>query len=372
MIWFLRLPVDVCDITDVRCLSSLTSHSATLIDNIFTNYLDHHYRTAGLLLADISDHLPIFSICSDDISSLRPKENIFVRNKNEANTLNFLQQLKSTDWSQIPGYHDPKICNDRFLSKFSQIYNTCFPLKKLKRKNQLRKPWLSKGLLKRKNKLYKQYLSDTFSQKKTLYKEYRNKLIHSLRIAKRLYYEKKLNESKTNMRATWRLLNELICKIKSKQKSNQSFKADDLEITDPEVIANKFCQYFSNIGPNLAKGIRTSISHKHFLSGTFNQSIFLNLATEEEIIAIANQFQSGKAAGCDNIPMSIVKQSINFISSPLAHIVNLSIMHGIVPDQMKIARVVPIFKAGDKAIFSNYRPVFHPFLFLKILRAHCS
>ena len=55
--------------------------------------------------------------------------------------------------------------------------------------------------------------------------------------------------------------------------------------------------------------------------------------------------------------MSIVKQSINFISSPLAHIVNLSIMHGIVPDQMKIARVVPIFEAGDKAIFSNYGPV---------------
>ena len=74
--------------------SRITSHSATLIDNIFTNYLEHHYRTAGLLLADISDHLPIFSICSDDISSLRSKENIFVRNKNEANTLNFLQQLK--------------------------------------------------------------------------------------------------------------------------------------------------------------------------------------------------------------------------------------------------------------------------------------
>lgn len=100
---------------------------------------------------------------------LRSEENIFVRNKNEANTLNFLQQLKSTDWSQIPGYNDPEICYDRFLSKFSQIYNTCFPLKKLKRKNQLTKPWLSKGLLKsvkRKNKLYKQYLSDTSAQKK--------------------------------------------------------------------------------------------------------------------------------------------------------------------------------------------------------------
>ena len=94
--------------------SRITSHSATLIDNIFTNYFEHHYRTAGLLLADISDHLPIFSICTDDISTLGPKGNIFVRNKSEANTLNFLQQLECTDWSQIPGYNDPEICYDRF------------------------------------------------------------------------------------------------------------------------------------------------------------------------------------------------------------------------------------------------------------------
>ena len=65
----------------------------------------------------------------------------------------------------------------------------------------------------------------------------------------------------------------------------------------------------------------------------------------------------GKSAGYDNIPMSIIKRSIGSISSPLTHIINLSIIHGIVPDELKIARVVPIFKSGDKALFSNYRPI---------------
>jgi len=55
---------------------------------------------------------------------------------------------------------------------------------------------------------------------------------------------KKLNESKTNMRATWRLLNELIHKRRPKLKSNHSFKADDLEITDPVVIANNILSIF--------------------------------------------------------------------------------------------------------------------------------
>ena len=36
---------------------------------------------------------------------------------------------------------------------------------------------------------------------------------------------------------------------------------------------------------------------------------------------------------------------------------NLSITHGVVPDQMKIARVVPLFKADDQSLFTNDRPV---------------
>jgi len=52
-----------------------------------------------------------------------------------------------------------------------------------------------------------------------------------------------------------------------------------------------------------------------------------------------------------------VKESINYISEPLTCIINLSINSGVVPDQMKLACVVPLFKSGDKRLFSNYRPV---------------
>ena len=43
--------------------------------------------------------------------------------------------------------------------------------------------------------------------------------------------------------------------------------------------------------------------------------MFLTLATEEEIVEIANTFPSGKAAGYDNIPISIIiKRFINSIA----------------------------------------------------------
>ena len=36
---------------------------------------------------------------------------------------------------------------------------------------------------------------------------------------------------------------------------------------------------------------------------------------------------------------------------------NLSFSKGIFPDKLKMARVVPIFKKGDKSIPGNYRPI---------------
>ena len=52
-----------------------------------------------------------------------------------------------------------------------------------------------------------------------------------------------------------------------------------------------------------------------------------------------------------------VKESINYISQLLTYVLNLSINSGIVAAQMKLARVVPLNKSGDKRLLSNYRPV---------------
>ena len=109
------------------------------------------------------------------------------------------------------------------------------------------------------------------------------------------------------MRATWRLLNEVLNSKKLRPKPNSIFKVGDQEISDPMEIANRFCHYFSNIGPNLAKRIQSSTSHKDFLSGDFSQSMFLDLATQEEIVDITCKFLAGKSTGYDNIPMSIIK-----------------------------------------------------------------
>ena len=68
-------------------------------------------------------------------------------------------------------------------------------------------------------------------------------------------------------------------------------------------------------------------------------------------------FASGKVPGYDNIPMHVIKNSFHLISTPLMNIINLSFLKGIFPDKLKIAKVIPIFKAEDPCLFVNYRPI---------------
>ena len=68
-------------------------------------------------------------------------------------------------------------------------------------------------------------------------------------------------------------------------------------------------------------------------------------------------FKGGKAPGHDHIPMHLVKNSFDIISKPLMHLINLSLEKGIFPNNLKTAKIIPIFKAGDVDIFTNYRPI---------------
>jgi hypothetical protein len=53
--------------------------------------------------------------------------------------------------------------------------------------------------------------------------------------------------------------------------------------------------------------------------------------------------------------MVLLKKVSNQICMPLKHIVNLAT--GESPDQMKTAKVVPVFKSGDSTDINNYRPI---------------
>ena len=161
----------------------ITSHTATLLDNIFVNCLDS-YCDSGLLFSDISDHLPVFSILSNNLDCSAKNTWITYRVKSASKREAFRLVLQRRDWDNVLNSNDPCYAYSSFLDSFTSLYNKCFPLKKIRaRKCTVRKPWITKGLMKsikKKNIMYKQFLCSPTSLQECLFKNFRNKLNRSL------------------------------------------------------------------------------------------------------------------------------------------------------------------------------------------------
>ena len=64
-----------------------------------------------------------------------------------------------------------------------------------------------------------------------------------------------------------------------------------------------------------------------------------------------------KSLGYDDISFNVIKKCFSSLCEPLKYLFNLSIEKGIFPDDLKIAKVTPIYKSDDKSDLSNYRPI---------------
>ena len=76
-----------------------------------------------------------------------------------------------------------------------------------------------------------------------------------------------------------------------------------------------------------------------------------------EIISIVSNFKNKLSSGHDDIPVNIMKASIYPVADVISNIINSSLQTGIYPDQLKIAKICPVFKSGERDLFVNYRPI---------------
>ena len=352
----------------------ITDTSATIIDNILTNC--HENIRTRIILTDITDHLP--TVYFKNLKGLNQTQNpsskyVYKRNHTDDNIDRFRNRLSKVNWNEILDGDEVNSDYNKFLNKFNELYDECIPVKKCKlnRKKHPKSPWITKGLLKSintKNKLYKQYILRPTDDKLTKFKSFRNKLNFIIRKSKRDYFYKKFESTKNNIRQTWKTINGIIGKNKiTKQQS--SFTADNGEVVkDPTRICNLFNNFFVEIGPKLASNIHHSGKDFYeYLQHPTQNNLFLNPIHSKEILKIVNKFNQNKSPGHDGIGNRIVKKVIHEIIKPLTDIFNLSLSKGKVPEQLKIAKVIPIYKKDNAEIFSNYRPVSVLPCFSKIL-----
>nr|XP_047124237.1 uncharacterized protein LOC124806962 [Hydra vulgaris] len=140
---------------------------------------------------------------------------------------------------------------------------------------------------------------------------------------------------------------------------------------NPQIIANEFNKYFVEIGPTLSDKIPiTKTSFYDFLApldkGICSDELSSELSFEEFEKAFKT-FKKNKATGPDEINGNIIIDCYEQIKNILFKIYKASIQQGIFPERLKIAKIIPIHKEGDRSNINNYRPISILSVFSKIL-----
>jgi len=83
----------------------------------------------------------------------------------------------------------------------------------------------------------------------------------------------------------------------------------------------------------------------------------LQLTDPGDVFSIINSLSQNDSYGLDNIFPYFERLSAPLISEPIFVLVNYSFTLGIFLDGLKLAKVVLIYKTGNKQIDSNYWPI---------------
>ena len=348
----------------------ITPNSKTLIDNIFSSNLDFLRAKSGNITVTISDHMPQFLLTPKTINRVYNKQKIYKRDTKNIDRDNLIADVININWDTVLEMNkcDPDYSFNNFDKKINEILDKYAPIKKLSKKELkgLSKPWITTGIrksIKRRDKILNSYIKcKDNTRKEELHSEYktlRNRIVSLIKFSKKDHYRNFFVENSKDIRKTWKGIKSII-NINNMNKGQPCSMLIDKEInSNPLSIANGFNNYFSSIAQNLQENINTTGSNfSDYLKNPSENSFFFQPVDSEEIIFIIDSIDGCKASGPHSIPTDILKMIKCNIGSPLREIINMSFEKGIYPNNLKTAKINPIYKnKGDPLQFKNYRPI---------------
>ncbi|KAK3096779.1 hypothetical protein FSP39_003228 [Pinctada imbricata] len=85
------------------------------------------------------------------------------------------------------------------------------------------------------------------------------------------------------------------------------------------------------------------------------------------VVKLLKGLRPFKATGPDEVPAFILKQAAESIAPFLTRLFKQSLDDGTIPNEWRLANIVPIYKKGDKHQPCNYRPLSHTSISCKLL-----
>ena len=111
--------------------------------------------------------------------------------------------------------------------------------------------------------------------------------------------------------------------------------------------------FFVNVGTSAIGDINKAVSRIE----TQQRSMYLKPVTSYEIANIIKSLKTKNTMDVNHLNTKIIQSTANYICEPLTTIINSCFEQGVIPDRMKMAKVIPVYKNGNTNDCTNYRPI---------------
>ena len=320
-----------------------------------TSCLDHYWHNFKnsidyfIIYPPFSDHMAV--IMCVYCNSTSEFKTITFRDFSLANKTNFLENLENECSSFQLCSTDINSEITRFLQWFEQLTNKYFPIKK-KTVSWRRAcaPWITTNIKKciaKKHTWFKLFKAKIITYNS--FKNYCNRLNYLLKCAESRYYNKRFGKLKSNPKKNWNLLKDLLGVTRKSE--CKKLIVNGVHYTDPKVISDLFAEHFARAAQFPANGNLNGLDH----IASHNRSFYFFYPTPSELSKAIMKLKN--TSSDKNVSTKVLKLGNRSFSSILCDLLYLCIGEGKYPDQLKLARVVPIHKKGCKQTLSNYRPI---------------
>lgn len=352
--------------------STNTTH--TVIDNIFTSIALTDITTDSLNL-HLSDHRgQLIKFRDNRLTPTKTTAKATRRTFLSHQIKHFQQLLDSTSWHDVYATETSESKLHSFLNDFMTSFNSAFPKKHSVIKQRKTAGWITPQIInasRELKELFTDYKQSGNEGDKRKYNECKKILAKDIRCAKREHNEKIIMNSHNKYAGAWTVING---SIKPKAAKHQvSLTLDSVIYDDQRDCANILNNYFCDIVPNLLRESGVQQQPLADTSGAHSsKQMFLFPVDAAEVWSILNTKCIKYSSGVDEVPSILLKQCASQICQPLADIINASFNEGKFPSSLKMSKVIPIFKKGDRSQPGNYRPIALPSAFSKVFEVALS